>query len=616
MRSSALLNPHDPTPCLTMDLQHRWMTPQAPRRREKSLPDRPDTVSESRNWWFSQTYGRLQTAAVDHVITGFKTAGLFDVPGRRRRGLPGRRLLTAAGPCVGSEGQAQNGLEASESREEQDLTADSTRPRSRLGPVSNAQTSAGLFFLETFNNVYASAAAARCSSRNKTPFVQAQVGGRSWTSSDASRRSFAYPSHGRPSSAPGRLSNVSAKRCHSQHRNGGEEKVVPLHASASLLGIPHDRNTKRSMSGTESEASRPSAYESAASGSRRVLAQAFPANSSGREHISDWPRCKPSNGIDALTLPLLNTKLSEWGLSEDTTSTGGTAFNSARSIWTPADSSPSETARDPTNLLNWPCVPVSTMQAPPSPRKTPSRGTPPSLCATPDESAMTLASFPPPPPRRMPPPPPLTLHPAPPTRPAPPPPTQSSPSFDSMHLPRSTDLSPELNEPIPTGSPAHNSPSSTSRPLRYSSQAGSPTQPIQLYQSQNIKIDPSSLSADHHISSTRAKLLSINSQQQLRQSARGSPLLPRDDAHTFPSPFSTSATSSFQSESHSPHLPLPSQPERDSGVETDPLAELRAQLNVIADVANPKVPNYGLAEGDPSQEDDFADLGYLGAAIL
>lgn len=85
---------------LTMDLQLRWKSPQAPQTQYQSITDASTPMPDTRRWWFSKSLARLQTAVVDHVIGDRPIASAREWSSRKCQ-QPPARATTVAGPCMG-----------------------------------------------------------------------------------------------------------------------------------------------------------------------------------------------------------------------------------------------------------------------------------------------------------------------------------------------------------------------------------------------------------------------------------------------------------------------------------------------------------------------------------
>lgn len=89
---------------LTLNPQDRWTPLKRPEKPREVGLLRPSANDKSRDWWFNQSLGRLHTAIVTSVISGYSSA--FSPPRlscteKRKRvvQVPGRRAKTSAGPA-------------------------------------------------------------------------------------------------------------------------------------------------------------------------------------------------------------------------------------------------------------------------------------------------------------------------------------------------------------------------------------------------------------------------------------------------------------------------------------------------------------------------------------
>ena len=79
---------------LTMDLARRWRTPQPPKRIKQLSLQRALTQNHSRDTWLRDPLNRLQTAVVEHVVTGLRCLELNE-PKSKPQYLPFRQTRTA-----------------------------------------------------------------------------------------------------------------------------------------------------------------------------------------------------------------------------------------------------------------------------------------------------------------------------------------------------------------------------------------------------------------------------------------------------------------------------------------------------------------------------------------
>ena len=117
---------------LTLDRSKRWKTPQPPKKTERSKADIPGVRSKSREAWFSQGLGRLQTAVVEHITTGFNGVDL-DEPRPRPRRLARRQVRTANDVSGSTIEVTFDRNPQSLPRRRQRKTSPSMRPVSRAG---------------------------------------------------------------------------------------------------------------------------------------------------------------------------------------------------------------------------------------------------------------------------------------------------------------------------------------------------------------------------------------------------------------------------------------------------------------------------------------------------
>lgn len=101
LKRSAFLVPSAST-TVTMDPSIRWTTPKRPRTITHARGSPPERAEPdmSRQWWFSQSLGRLQTAVVERVLSGFETMDTSCMRGSlgpRQRPHRQRAIHTSAG---------------------------------------------------------------------------------------------------------------------------------------------------------------------------------------------------------------------------------------------------------------------------------------------------------------------------------------------------------------------------------------------------------------------------------------------------------------------------------------------------------------------------------------